>query len=1396
MNRMFLLTVIFCASRLIASETDHLGLPQVPSGFKVTVYAKEPLVRNPCAMAFDAQGRLFVGQGPQYRTPKPDSPTDRVTLLIDVDQDGSADHAKTFAEGFNSIQGLAWYGDQLWIANAPDLTVVRDVDGDDVADEYRRVYGGLGNLEHALHGLCFAPDGWLYMSKGNSKGYGRGDSPERFVAPSPLFDLWGMRPPKNAPIQPEAEVFLRETYRHGYHTPSDDWGTEGGVLRCRPDGTDLQIFSRGMRNTWDMNFDADFNWVGTDQDQDGGDRVLSPFLDAHFGWGHAWSPHWTGEDHIPTVPICGPVFHGSGTGVVYGASPQFPASYRDAFFCADWLGRNIFLYRPKWDGGMMRNMDTPEIFAKAPSGRTMGSSQGVLFDPTDIEFGPDGALWVLSWGRGYGAAIEDGEQVDEGRVYRISYGDTAPTKRLEKYDRSYSEWTVDELLVDLQHHALPICRTNAQNELVRRDVEVRDEIIEMFRRENLPTGATTWLAWTLGQIGMQDKSIDAFFSDRITQEDLKVADRIQAVRVLGQRALVSHSRLPAAVRDALNDEHPRIRFAAAQAIRERQDVEDAESLWNLMDLESDRAVFYAARMALGKIADPKSLRTKLSSSSSGQRLAALLNLLELAELSGDEVLPLRLDPDPRVAEIASSFVSKVGTSQTPVLQIQRSSSQEAGSVQVEILMGDVPEGLHVRYTRDGSEPTDTSGINYAEPFLIQEPDVVSASLFRGRQKMGPVLRRSYASLASAEFDGNHDAPEVPTIPMDVANIKTTNSQPYRATTIAVGGRAYGNRQYSWQSLPSEIIGHTFIESLNGDSDVGSTGDSFLSFDLDSDADVYVAHDERITEKPSWLKDFRGTSLRALTRDTSYQLFTKRFPPGKVRLGGNTLDGVTKARSQYVTIIKPAPLQPRDVATTIEQSLQKLPSASFHRGARLFFEQSDCAKCHRLGDWGNAFAPNLSNMGTRAAPETIAESILDPSAVIMEGFHLVSVLTSEGQVFQGFIKQESGLNVELVQADGKVIVIPRESIELRKRQQVSVMPDGLAKQLSPQQVADLIRFIVDAGKNPKLLRSLSSFVANKTPVSSDPPLVTTDSTARHATVHAASPPNTTAPITFHDDGKALQFHAGKNKIATYIYQHDKVKRPFFAHVKSPSGTQVTRNFPPEKGDRQDHADMHPGIWLAFGDLNGEDFWRNKGSVVHKGFTQPPTGGSGIGSFVQRKAYQRADGSVVCLEDFRCTIRVLEEGYLLQMDSTFSSPEGNLFYFGDQEEMGLGIRVATEIAELESGEITDSEGRRGAEQVWSQPSKWCDYSGTVGDERIGMTILCHPDNFRESWMHARNYGVIAANLFGRQAMKKGPKSRIEVSGDTGLRLRYGILLHGPTPNLDNAHKRYVEFSQSEN
>ncbi len=223
-------------------DVNRDALPTVPAGFEVSFFAREPLVRQPCSMAFDAKGRLCVGMRPQYRNPKPETPGDSVVLVLDDNGDGKADRTKTFATGFNAIQGLAWHGRDLWVANAPDLTVVRDLDGDDEADEYVRIYTDLGNLEHGLHGLNWAPDGKLYMSKGNSKGL---TQPGR-VAPKAFRELWGVTAPIGTPDFPPSRSFKRDQYRKAYHDPEDDWGREGGVLRCDDGGANLEIVSRGM----------------------------------------------------------------------------------------------------------------------------------------------------------------------------------------------------------------------------------------------------------------------------------------------------------------------------------------------------------------------------------------------------------------------------------------------------------------------------------------------------------------------------------------------------------------------------------------------------------------------------------------------------------------------------------------------------------------------------------------------------------------------------------------------------------------------------------------------------------------------------------------------------------------------------------------------------------------------------------------------------------------------------------------------------------------------------------------------------------------------------------------------------------------------------------------------
>jgi hypothetical protein len=263
----------------------------------------------------------------------------------------------------------------------------------------------------------------------------------------------------------------------------------------------------------------------------------------------------------------------------------------------------------------------------------------------------------------------------------------------------------------------------------------------------------------------------------------------------------------------------------------------------------------------------------------------------------------------------------------------------------------------------------------------------------------------------------------------------------------------------------------------------------------------------------------------------------------------------------------------------------------------------------------------------------------------------------------------------------------------------------------------------------------------------------------------------------DEGLAVQKEKdqlvvtdGGVPVATYVFRDAEIRRPFFAHVHAPGGTQVTRRHPPREGeDATDHAAMHPGIWLAFGDLGGSDFWRNVGAVEFVEFTDGPRAQQDIVQWTARFRY-RAGETVVCEELARHSIRKLKDSYLLTFDSTLRSERP--FVLGDQEEMGLGVRVATPLTVKSGGQIVDSEGRKNEREVWGQTARWASYSRTKEGVHTGIILVPHPENFRPSWLHARDYGVLVANPFGRQAFTRGEKSRVEVKPGETLRLRFGI------------------------
>lgn len=1143
--------------------------PIVADDFQVALFARDPLVRNPCALAFDASGRLCVGMGPQYRAPDPDTPGDSVWILIDEDGDGTADSRKQFATGFNAIQGLAWKGRDLWIANAPELTVVRDLDGDDLADEYIRVYTDLGNLEHALHGLNFGPDGKLYLSKGNSKGLTI--LPDR-IAPAPFLELWGVDVPPGTP-EPKPVHFTRDTYGKNYQDPRDDWGVTGGILRCDDDGSNLEIVSRGFRNPWDISFDDQFNWLGTDNDQTMGDKIFAPFYGAHFGWGHSWSYDWKGDDHLPTAPSSGPLFEGSGAGIIFCNVPGYPDKYRNNFLYSDWLNREVRIYRTKWDGAWRKpDRENLEILAHAGGGRSMPLSEGRAFDPVDLEMGPDGAIWISSWGRQYGAHYEDEKLANEGRIYRLWPKEFSPAP---EYPDSFE--SDSDLIAALGHH-LPAWRTNAQEELIRRGEEALPSLLEKLNTDHLPTAQETWLVWTIGRIDPSRVWFDATTNQKV-----------QSLRLHA-----FHKKFQPETISSLTDSEPRIRLEAVLALRQCGLSEHAAPLIELAEKEEDRIVYYAAWGAFMDLLTREELQTLLNDRPDRVRLAALLALLETDALTDKQLLSLKEDSFEPIAGLAAKR------------------------------LGGKHEFEH-----------------------------------RGR------------ALTATETTPAEKAPVV--IPF--SNVTATSKHNYRAAVLSAGTPLYSDRDYRIAAVPPELDGLTFLQTACADADAASG--IAVHLDLKYPSTVYFIDDARAEALPKWARgQWKPTSLMMEADDPKQmRVFEAELPAGPLTLG-TSRDGIQARKGNYLLAVRPKLINPDGTLASADTILPLLGNANPERGHDLFFSRTgaNCASCHQIGGTGNNHAPDLTDIGSRTDAKALIESILNPSADIVEGFAAHAVATKAGDAYSGVILNETGRSVTMALMGGSTVEIPRSGIESREGLPISAMPAGFGAMLRSEQLADLITYLLSLKKPEPLEGKPGEF-------------------------------------EFRQEGRELNLYLGQSPIATYLLEHKDLTRRAFVNVKTPSGIQVTRNYPPRKpedidpgykaGDGIIHPVMHPGLWMSFGWIDGNDYWRLQSRVKFESFLKKPTGGPGEASFSTRDRYLSADGKeTVCLQDTHYQFRRSEEGIRLYWDTSFYNDERD-FTFGDQEESGLALRIASPLrVQGGNGHILNDRGEENGAGTWGK------------------------------------------------------------------------------------------------
>lgn len=503
------------------------------AGFRVELFASEcdfP-IGKPVAINFDSKGRLWVATMPSYPHALPGvTPDDKLVILEDRDRDGRADRHAVFADGLYLPTGFELGDGGAYVAQQPNLAFLRDTDGDDVADERETILHGFGTEDshHAISAFTWDAGGGLYFQEGTFH-HTQVETP---YGPVRVQDAAVFR------YEPRTERF-RVFVSYPFANP---WG---------------HIF-----DSYGQNFIADAsdgsNYFGTAMTG----RVDHPRK-------HARMKTFTSA----VRPTCG---------IEFVSSRHFPESAQGNLLVNNCIGfQGIKRHRVFDDGsGFSSEELEPLLFSTDPN-----------FRPVDLEFGPDGALYVADWwnpliGHMQYSVRDPRRDHAHGRIWRIvAEGrplldppriDGAPLRDLLELLRAPEERTRYRTRLEIRRHGTDAVNAAVADFLAR--IDPGDPERERLLLESL---------WVKQGID----SPDAALLDRaLAAGDFRV--RAGATRVLRywiDRVDGSLARLRALALDP----HPRVRLEAILSLSDFRSAEAAEAALGALALPADYYIGYA-----------------------------------------------------------------------------------------------------------------------------------------------------------------------------------------------------------------------------------------------------------------------------------------------------------------------------------------------------------------------------------------------------------------------------------------------------------------------------------------------------------------------------------------------------------------------------------------------------------------------------------------------------------------------------------------------------------------------------------------------------------------------------------------------------------------------------------
>jgi putative membrane-bound dehydrogenase-like protein len=1010
------------------SPEESARCVRLAPGFRLDLVAAEPLVREPSAMAFDERGQIFVCEIHGYNldgyldivelnktgqldrevrrvrhaTPESQEAAKKETygtvkLLRDTDGDGRMDVAQVWADRLPPCYGVLAVRGGVIAVCAPDIVFLADRDGDGKAEVRETLFTGFAReyIERGINNPRWGPDNWIYCAAGGGGGTITGPKLSHPVA----IGHTDFR------FKPDGTAIEAVTGRESmFGLAMTDFGDRFHTIISYA----IPIPNRYLaRNPFVQSPAADVSIIAS--------RQLFPISQPDpwrlaRGSDPAWVKFYGAAETQPNGQ-----FTASSGQTIYRAD-AFPQEFRGNYFVCD--PANNLIHR-----SLLERRGAEYVARRAPENEHSEflASTDQWFRPMNLGVGPDGALYIVDM---YREIIEDFSAIprylqqqyaesliagkNHGRLWRLSWPTGSAAAFFHRPVR-LDMATSSELVKHLDH-ANSWWRETSQRLLVeRQDASVRPELANLVRRAKTAQGRMHALYTLEGLSKLEPADVVEALDDE--SDGVKV----HALQ-LAERWLDTDPTVLEKVLKLTGDADPRVRLQVALTLGESRQARALEALARLTAEHGDELWMSAAII-----------------SSVAQNADAFLGQLLATQ-------PLTEGTKSMLGPISETIGAQRNVAMVGRLLLQTSglAGDDAPQRQIVLL-----EGLVRGLKRGKPEPLQSESIiNGLERLLISpSPDVSElavhvAGLLQLRDS--PAMQAVWETAVKAALDG--DRP----LPSRLSAVVLLTSAPW-ALQHSLGELLDARQPIELQLAVVKALANTdhpdvAAALLKNWSGLGPKVQEAI-------VDAFFARQSRL---PQFLDAVEQGVVPAVTIGALRR--EQLFEHGNAAL---------RQRARQLLAGRAS-----DRAVVVKQYAAALTLARDPRRGEAVYQKA-CARCHRLGDKGLEVGPDLLAVRTRP-DETLLADILDPSGVLARGYTVYAVVTTDGRVHTGLLAGEAATSVTLRTAaeqtpkNEKPAVVEdtilRKDIDEMRALSKSLMPEGFEKELTPQDLADLIGFL--------------------------------------------------------------------------------------------------------------------------------------------------------------------------------------------------------------------------------------------------------------------------------------------------------------------------------------------------